>query len=326
MFSLLRRSRRTNSVHVSLHPPLSSHLNSAFDRCFLTRFLSIFSQRMSVRNFLRRQTDVNHLPSHSRSHQNHNSSNLERPLSEYDNIKTTVAPSTTTQTHFPLGDIKFRFDDLPLTATIMNNSSHSTTSAVHCNNNHDDKQTTTLPAHQYENVLDTLQMRNKRESDQQVNEQRSPLPQQRSVMSDAKSSFFGLNSPPKSSTQDEFDRLIADISNTQITVNDRNQYVNLMPNPADESKSSNEKVSTTSSASGSSSTTVTPSCSPTRQDRTGSSRKNSEGSNRSKSPKFMLPEMTSPASPSQVIFFSENSVARWLMHKYAKWSCEGKCN
>lgn len=253
---------------------------------------------MSVRNFLRRQTDVNQ-PSSSRSHQNQSVSELERPLSEYDNITTTVAP-TAAQTHFPLRDIKFRFDDLPLTTTtIMNNSSHS--SAVQCNNNNNsngnDKQTTTLPAaHQYENVLDTLQMRSKRESDQQVKmNQNEQSPQQRSVMSDAKSSFFGLNNrQAQSSTQDEFDRLIADISNTQVLASDRSQYVNLMPR-GEEEKSSTEKVSPTSSASGSSSTTATPSSSPTRQDRTGSSRKNSAASTRSKSPKFMLPEMTSPS-------------------------------
>jgi hypothetical protein len=178
----------------------------------------------------------------------------------------------------------------------MNSSNNVNSSAVHYNNRNDSQQTTTLPA-RYENVLDTLQMRNKRESDQQVkmnqNDERSPS---RSVMSDAKSSFFGLNQQ-QSSAVDEFDRLIEDIGNATIVSNDQNQYVNL---PNEFQSSSQEKVSATSSASGSSSTTATPSASPTRQERTGSSRKNSEGSNRSKSPKFMLPEVTSPSSMSQV--------------------------
>ena len=250
---------------------------------------------MSVRNFLRRQTDVNHLASHSRSNSTSNASELERPLSEYDNIK-----PPTVQTHFPLGDIKFRFDDLPLTTkAIMNDSSNANSSAMHYNNKHDNQQTTTSPV-RYENVLDTLQMRNKQnESDQQVkmnqNDERSPS---RSVMSDAKSSFFGLNQ--HSSAVDEFDRLIEDIGNATIVSNDQNQYVNI-PNES-QSSSNHDKVSATSSASGSSSTTATPSASPTRQERTGSSRKNSEGSNRSKSPKFMLPEVNSPSSMSQVKF------------------------
>lgn len=250
---------------------------------------------MSVRNFLRRQTDVNHSASHSRSSSTPNASELERPLSEYDNIK----PAS--QTHFPLGDIKFRFDDSPLTTkAIMNDSNPS---AVHYNNNQP------LPA-RYENVLDTLQMRNRRESDQQVkinqNDERSPP---RSVMSDAKSlraEFFGLNQQQQSSAVDEFDRLIADIGNATIVPNEPNQYVNLPNNECQ--SSSQEKVSATSSASGSSSTTATPSASPTRQERTGSSRKNSEGSNRSKSPKFMLPEVTSPSSMSQV---SYQETFRW---------------
>lgn len=256
---------------------------------------------MSVRNFLRRQTDVNHLASHSRSNSTPNASELERPLSEYDNI---IKPPTI-QTHFPLGDIKFRFDDLPLTTkAIMNDSSNANSSAVHYNNKHDNQQTTTTSPVRYENVLDTLQMRNNlkreaNESDQQVkmnqNDERSPS---RSVMSDAKSSFFGLNQ--HSSAVDEFDRLIEDIGNSTIVSNDQNQYVNI-PNES-QSSSNHDKVSATSSASGSSSTTATPSASPTRQERTGSSRKNSEGSNRSKSPKFMLPEVNSPSSMSQVKF------------------------
>lgn len=254
---------------------------------------------MSVRNFLRRQTDVNHSSSNARTNQNQIASD-NRPLSEYDNIKPTAS-----QTHFPLGEIKFRFDDSPFPTTdiIMNNNT-SNSSAVHYNNNNDNKQTTTLPAHQYENVLETLQMRNKRESDQQVvktNQIDEQSPLQKSVMSVAKSSFFGLNDDQQTA-DDDFDKLIEDIGNSTIVSSDRNQYVNVMPNESpDESKAQSiqDKVSATSSASGSSSTTVTPSSSPTRQERTESSRKNSEGSNRSKSPKFMLPE-SSPSSPSQV--------------------------
>ena len=115
---------------------LSSHLNSVFALCFLTHFslnlafVSFSLQRMSVRNFLRRQTDANNSSSHSKSNSTSSGSELERPLSEYDNIK-----PTTNQTHFPLGDIKFRFDDLPLaTKTIMKDS---TSSAVHYNNKND---------------------------------------------------------------------------------------------------------------------------------------------------------------------------------------------
>lgn len=252
---------------------------------------------MSVRNFLRRQSDVNQ-PSSSnvRTNQNQIGSD-DRPISEYDNIK-----PTTSQTHFSLGEIKFRFDDSPFPTTDIMNNNTSNSGAVHCNNN-DDKQTTTLPAHQYENVLETLQMRNKRESDQQVkaNQIDEQSPQQRSVMSVAKSSFFGLNDQQKAN--DDFDKLIEDIGNATIVSNDRNEYVNVMPNESlDESKTQSiqDKVSATSSASGSSSTTVTPSSSPTRQERSENSRKNSEGSNRSKSPKFMLPEVSLTSSPSQV--------------------------
>lgn len=247
---------------------------------------------MSVRNFLRRQADVNHS---SRSNTLSKSS-LERPLSEYDNIK---APSSN-QTHFPLSDIKFRFDDSPQPTTSSMNISNQ--SAVHYNNS-EDSQTTIRPVHQYENVASTLQARNKRESDQQVkmSDDHSSLP--RSVMSVAKSSFFGLNEQQKlPNEEDEFDKLIEEIGNVKIVPNQ--QYMNV-PNPDynDDSKvqSNQDKVSATSSASGSSSATATPSSSPTRQDRTGSSRKNSEGSNRSKSPKFMLPESSlTPSSPSQV--------------------------
>lgn len=262
---------------------------------------------MSVRNFQRRQADVGQSTSDSKSNQNQIGSELDRPLSEYDNITTNT--STLGQTHFPLGDIRFRFDDSPLTTNIMNNTSNS--SAVHYNN--DDKQTTTLPAHQYENVLETLQMRNnQRESDQQVKTSQDDenSPQQRSVMSLAKSSFFGLGG--QSTTEDDFDRLIEDIGNATIITSDRNEYVNVPPNDESKVQSNQDKVSATSSASGSSSTTVTPSSSPTRQDRGENSRKNSEGSNRSKSPKFMLPEST-PSSPSQVKYSLAVSLSNFCL-------------
>lgn len=253
----------------------------------------------SVRSLLRRQADVNH-SSRSNS-QNRSGLEPERPVSEYDNIK----PSAI-QTHFPLSDIKFRFDDSPFPTSIMNNNT-TNQSAMHYNNS-EDPQTTTLPVHQYENVSSTLQARSKqRESDQQVKMiDRSPP---RSVMSPAKSSFFGLSSDQqKSPTDEEFDKLIEDIGNASIVPH---KYENVPPNRdfTDDSKaqSNQDKVSATSSASGSSSTTATPSSSPTRQDRTGNSRKNSEGSNRSKSPKFMLPESSTPSSPSQVNYSSDDS-------------------
>lgn len=184
----------------------------------------------------------------------------------------------------------------------MNNNTLNQ-SAVHYNNS-EDPQTTTLPVHQYENVSSTLQARNKRESDQQVKmNQTDDRSTPRSVMSVAKSSFFGLNEQQKSATE-EFDKLIEDLGNAQIVSSAPHQYENVPPNRdfSDESKvqANQDKVSATSSASGSSSTTATPSSSPTRQERTGNSRKNSEGSNRSKSPKFMLPESSTPSSPSQV--------------------------
>jgi hypothetical protein len=195
----------------------------------------------------------------------------ERPLSEYDNIK----PASTSQGPFTVGfgDITFRFDD-----SLSKSGSMSSTAVSYIN---EDKQTTALPQHQYENVLATLQMRNNRESDQQVSPNRSenrPSPP-RSAMSDAKSIFFGLDRQ-KSAPDDD------------------HQYINLLPEEPKVVPIS-DKMSATSSASGSSSTTATPSASPTRDNESGSQRKFSEGSVRSKSPKFMLPELA-PSSPTQV--------------------------
>lgn len=243
-----------------------------------------------VRNFLRKQTDVDH----------HNTSTavaskspeLERPLSEYDNLTT-----LTTQTHF---DIKFRFDDSPLNMNSLEEASS-------CNNNNSNNNNTSLPQSskpRYENVPNTAQIR---ESDQQVkinqNDEHSPS-NHRSVISDAKSTFFGLTHPiHHQPNNDDFNELLDDDDKRDgAIINSQNQYVNVMPNDLEEelckspSNINHDKVSATSSASGSSSTTATPSASPTRHDRTDNSRKNSEGSNRSKSPKITLPE----ASPSQV--------------------------
>lgn len=241
---------------------------------------------MSVKNYLRRSTDVDHQSPHTITTRRSVQANFERPLSEYDNIQSTSVGKT----DFCLAGIQFRFaESFP--------ASSSMSSTANASNEVNSPTTTTMPAHQYENVLETLQLRNKqRESDQQVktnvNENGGP----RSVMSVAKSSFFGLNDSQKAD-DDVIDQLIEDIGNAKIVSSDRVQYENIVEEPKV------QNVSATSSASGSSSTTATPSSSPTRQERPHSSRKNSEGSNRSKSPKFMLPEVQ-PSSPSQVNIFS----------------------
>lgn len=248
---------------------------------------------MSVTNFLFRQTDVGQSSSHPRNIQNQNSSQLDRPLSVYDNIKT-----ETTQINYSLAEIKFRFDESPLTTVIMRNT--SIPSAVHCNNI--SKQTTTLPVHKYENVHVALQMRNKRESDHEVetNQNDEHSAQQRSVMSVAKSSFFGLNGQQTTRPNGNYDGLTEDESNTKSMSSNRHLYMNVLaPQLPNELKvqSYQEKASATSSASGSSSTTVTPSSGSPIRERTENGRKNSD---RSKSPKFMLPEASCTLSPSQV--------------------------
>jgi hypothetical protein len=235
----------------------------------------------SVKNYLRRQADVNHFPStSSRSNQNPSSPEVERPLSEYDNLSISTLQSQ-------LADIKFRFDDI---------APNMSSSPQNSNNNNIPS---TIP--KYENVIDTVQMRNKRENDQrQVNMDQSDGDTQsihRPVMSEAKSSFFGLNSSVNASTpngnnkDDELEKLIEDCANMKIvSANDIQQYVNLISN----GDVDGIKASPTSSASGSSAVTISPSATPTRGER-----KNSEaGSNRSKSPKFILPEISS--TPSQV--------------------------
>lgn len=234
---------------------------------------------MSVKNILRRSTDADHSSPHAITTRGSVQTDFGRPLSEYDNIQSASGG----RTDFCLAGIQFRF-----TESFPASSMSATANA---SNEVKPPTTTTLPAHQYENVLETLQLRDKqRESDQQVKTNENGGP--RSVMSVAKSSFFGLNDSQKASMDDDIDHIIEDIRNAKIVTSDRVQYENI-----EEPKVQN--VSATSSASGSSSTTVTPSSSPTRQERPHSSRKNSEGSNRSKSPKFMLPE-NQPTSPSQV--------------------------
>lgn len=253
---------------------------------------------MSVKNFLFGQTDVGQSSSHLRNIQNQKSSELDRPLSVYDNIK----PEITTQINYPLAEIKFRFDESPLNPCIMRNTSNP--SAVHCNIN---KQTTTLPAHKYENVHVALQMRNKRESDQEVktNQSYEHLPQQRSVMSVAKSSFFGLNNEQTARPDNNNYENLTDTGNSILMSTDRHIYMNVMTTELPKElkvQPNQEKVSATSSASGSSSSTATPlSGSPIRE-RTECGRNNSVYSDRSKSPKFMLPE-ASCSSPSQVNHF-----------------------
>lgn len=241
---------------------------------------------MSVRNILRRSADVDRSAPDSKGNRSQDQTDFqERPLSEYDNIQ----PSIGGRTNFTLAGIQFRFTD---SLTQSHNMSSNEMHHHHHHPSNKTQTTTQLPAHQYENVLETLQMRNsKQESNQQVklNHDDGPL----TLMSVAKSSFFGLNeSQENANMEDDLNKLIEDIGNAKIVSNDRVQYENIAEEPKD-------KVSATSSASGSSSTTVTPSASPTRHERPHSSRKDSEGSNRSKSPKFMLPEV-SPSSPSQV--------------------------
>lgn len=159
--------------------------------------------------------------------------NYTRPLSAYDNLHSTSthSPATITQQksspnhsngnekEFPFNDISFRFDDLPLqnqpnhfnqirsNSTISNsncNGNHNkstsqgyTTIANHNGINNTDNKTAHIPAvnnidgsnskmlfgatkQQYENVSETVRLRN--------------LNSNKPVISEAKSSFFGLNS------------------------------------------------------------------------------------------------------------------------------------
>lgn len=286
--------------------------------------VNVILQRMSVRNFLRRQVDASGSPARSCD-----KAEVEtRPLSEYDNLV------NFDKSNFPLSDIKFRFDDLSMTNVMMNSSNNeSSGNAASLHNNNDSlDQTIATPSssqqlaavhHKYQNVLDTLQQRrsnNNDESDNGAQQSRSSEEDddqqqvnlsamsqddhdasarfaQRPAISDAKSLFFGLSqtsTPLKSTAGDELDKLIEDIGNAKLLAgeNAHHQYVNF---PTEEIKTSQSSDKTPS---GSSSTTATPSATPTRQDKLGS-RKNSESSSsRSKSPKFMVPDAA--ATPSQV--------------------------
>lgn len=291
----------------------------------------VYLQRMSVRNFLRRQVDASAAaPSRSCD-----KTEVEtRPLSEYDNLV------NFDRSNFPLSEIKFRFDDLAMANLANNNSSSSTAASSSAHNNNDSSTATPSSSssavhHKYQNVLDTLQQRRSNDvnesannseqrssnvDDQQVNlssmsqddHDSSPLRgAHRPAISDAKSLFFGLghhhhhttatSTPLKSSAGDELDKLIEDIGNAKLLAGESTsgpQYVNF-PTTEEEAKAASQTSDKTPS--GSSSTTATPSATPTRQDKLGgssNSRKNSESSSsRSKSPKFMLPES---ATPSQV--------------------------
>lgn len=240
-----------------------------------------------VKSFVRRQADVSQQFQSSREKQNQSSPQVERPLSEYDNLQTITTNSSSSkpalQTHFPLADIKFRFDDLQTANTTAAMSSSTR------NSNNNNNISAIIKPH-YENVIDTVQMRNKRESDQRQVMDQSDGHLPRPAISEAKSSFFGLNHPEnEGGRNDDLEKLIEDCANIKIITNDV-QYVNL---PNDNDDVNKISVSATSSASGSSSITATPSASPTRETRT-CSRKDSVGSNRSKSPRFLIP------SPSQV--------------------------
>lgn len=158
--------------------------------------------------------------------------NYTRPLSAYDNLHSTSTHSPATiaqqksspnhsngnEKEFPFNDISFRFDDLPLqnqpnhfnqirsNSTISNsncNGNHNkstsqgyTTIANHNGINNTDNKTAPIPVvnidsnskmllgatkQQYENVSETVRLRN--------------LNSNKPVISEAKSSFFGLNPP-----------------------------------------------------------------------------------------------------------------------------------
>lgn len=272
----------------------------------------------SVRNFLRRQTDVES----TRHYQAHNLVNFERPLSEYDNL------NTTTSTNFPLSDIKFQFD--VLTSVKMsynnnisnnNNNDSNSSSAVHYNDNNNvtsPVQLTTNNNPQYENVFETVQMRNslalKRDLEQLKS---SELNGNKSAMNDARSTFFGLIQEQEQKHHEKLDTNDDEADNVNVNKKQSEEinYINLdnnessdlnkiSPSNSTSNANQNDKMSATSSASNSSSTTITPQASPYRQHRV--SRKGSEVSNRSKSPKFMLPEIA-PNTPSQVNYKHMNT-------------------
>lgn len=167
--------------------------------------------------------------------------NYTRPLSAYDNLHSTSAhsPAVTIPTQqkpnhsngnekeFPFNSISFRFDDLPQNQPNFNqNRSNSTipiSNSSNCNNgnlnkstsqgyptiaNHNGNKTAPIPPvvnnvdsdsnmllgatkQQYENVSETVRLRN-------LNLRNSNKP----VISEAKSSFFGLNAPSPINTKE----------------------------------------------------------------------------------------------------------------------------
>lgn len=225
----------------------------------------------------------------------------DRPLSAYDNLIESL------NRDFIFSDIKFQFDKFP--SMISNN----TTNMQH--NNHLENQgccnqTSLLPAptttnntidveasnsnrRQYENVLETIQARN------QSVENRNLFG--KPVISDAKSSFFGLNQQQSNQiqeTEDELDQLINETETFcgQIMSNSKNEYVNLDCELNDLNKSSEDSTARigSSSSNASSASTITPSHSPRRTS------KSSSGNVSTRSPKFTLPR---GEPPSQVCIF-----------------------
>jgi hypothetical protein len=220
----------------------------------------------SVNNFLPQRQVVNIFRSTLTTQKEQRSPEVERPLSEYDNLQLIASPKNTSHHNYTtVDDIQNNnFVDFQQEATAMTSSAQS-------------NYTNLKP--QYENVMDPA----KREQQGDLHENGTI-----SAMSEAKSSFFGLNQSTKNASErrnDDSAILIDDSINIKILPNEV-RYVNV-------TNDNDLGVSATSSASGSSVVTATPSASPTRETRDGS-RKNSFKSTRSKSPKFIIP------SPSHV--------------------------
>lgn len=279
-----------------------------------------------------------------------------RPLSSYDNLCESNNSTKRSSKDFIFSEIKFQFDKFPPS----NNSTENPTVSSATNNfipvkpiisnmqqNHLENQgcsqtspkattkiktsspTTTRESEitditnrsQYENVFDTIQARNLSLENKLF---------EKPVISDAKSSFFGLNTShcshqqnyiqehPSAQIEQNFDSTEADNDLDQLIMesetlaqiiscsnnnnnNSKNQYENLNDYElSDLNKSSEESTARSterigsSSSNASSSSTITPSQSPMRQ--TGSS----TGNISTRSPKFTLPKADGP--PSQVSF------------------------
>jgi hypothetical protein len=233
----------------------------------------------------------------------------ERPLSAYDNLIESL------NRDFIFSDIKFQFDKFP--SMISNN----TTNMQHNNHleNQGCNQTSLLPAatttistidveasdsncRQYENVFETIQARNQNQRVENRNFYGKP------VISDAKSSFFGLtnqstNQNQQQESEDELDQLIQETETycgqIMSNSNSKNQYVNLDCELNDLNKSSEDSTARigSSSSNASSASTITPSQSPRKLSQSGS--KCSSGNVSTRSPKFTLPRED---PPSQVSF------------------------